>query len=249
MLFSGHKVRRNGRTHAGQYEIYVAYMAEHDQLRTGEGDALTLKALWADLSEELNSYGAGPKRTPVEWRRTFRSWKNQTRGKKRAIDENRSRGTGDASKTLSNLEERALSTWGRQVVDDPLDVRRIGFGEEQEEEDQLSDEDMPQAIAELMTPAPQSTETRTAAAKKSSSQTWCNQPSTKQKMMPMKADTKIASAIASLADCVAKSSKQQTVAIANLTEQTIAQNKTLLSILESQQKMMEIILSLLNRNM
>lgn len=116
------------KTHSGQYEIYVAHMLAHDQLRTGAGDPIKLNSLWDALAMEMNAYGAGPKKTATEWRHTLRSWKNQTRSKARFImDHGQGTGGGAAcSKTLTDIEERALSIWGLEAVKG-LQVGAVGF--------------------------------------------------------------------------------------------------------------------------
>lgn len=112
-------IKRGPRTHGGQYEIYLAHLERHNQLRTGAGDPVALSKLWKSLCDELNAYGVGATKSSSEWQATFRQWKNHTRHKARAIHAHGS-GTGGGPanlKMLTDLEERALSVWGREVLD------------------------------------------------------------------------------------------------------------------------------------
>lgn len=75
--------------------------------------------IWAKLTDELNAIGVGPQKTVAEWKRCFQMWKAQSRYKARLIKvHGEQTGGGPASrKTLSDLEERMLSAYGREAID------------------------------------------------------------------------------------------------------------------------------------
>ena len=98
-------------------------------LKANKGDPDEIKKKWEELSEELNQFGSGPKKIAKEWQTTFANWKNQVRHKARLIKMHISQTGGGAQcdKKLSDIEERALSCWGRVPVDGS-GIGDIGIG-------------------------------------------------------------------------------------------------------------------------
>lgn len=122
--------KKNSRTHAGQFEIYVAHLEQHELLRTGgQGDPKTFNGLWENLTVELNSYGVGPRKSAREWQNTFNQWKHQIRHEARKLKKNSMEtGGGPASALLlTDIKERALNLLGRVVVDGH-NIGRVGRG-------------------------------------------------------------------------------------------------------------------------
>lgn len=151
----------------------MSHLSSYDQLRTGSGDPSKLKTLWENLSTELNAYGAGPVKSSGDWQATFRGWKHQIRHKARAIKKhgNETGGGPASAKQLSDVEERALYLWGKEVVGNGLDIGEVGFGcddivlpmVEEFVDESLEIVDMPPCSS----PSTQSTQQNQSAAKQS----------------------------------------------------------------------------------
>lgn len=162
--FLAEKAKRSTRTHAGQFEIFVGHVAEHEQLRTGAGDPVKLGKLWQNLTAQLNAYGAAPTKTTEGWQSTFMNWKHQLRRKARVIKEH-ANGTGGGppcDKKLTDIEERALSLWGREVIHGS-GAGIVGFGpclpsvnfkKDIDSDDDIDMSDMPAEPNETHRPTP-----------------------------------------------------------------------------------------------
>lgn len=202
-------------------------MAEHDQLRTGAGDPIKLNELWDALAIDLNAYGAGPSKTVADWRNSLRSWMNQTRSKARSIKEHGS-GTGGgpaSTKTLTDVEERALSLWGREAVDG-LHVGSIGFELAEPSNNVLAES--PTTSQQGLT-TPPTTQRRKQQPPPTTSRGQSQK--TQQMRMLLESDTQIATAINRLAD-----------SIADVAGQLAKSNDLLLEMAKTQQLMMSMLL-------
>lgn len=103
------------------------HQSRHKELRT-TGDPKVLTQLWMNLSKELNSFGSGATKTIAEWKETFAMWQSRTRLKARSLQ------TDPTSvKPLTDLEERALSVWGK-TVNTTVGVGCVGIDNDSEEE-------------------------------------------------------------------------------------------------------------------
>lgn len=141
LLIAVETKKRCAKTLQGQIEIFVNEMASCEQLRTGTGDPAHYNLKWEALAAELNSFGKGPKKTAKDWDQTFKNWKCSVRHKARLIatyDKGQSiyfieshnaiiifsftlhfTGTGGGpaiTKRLTDLEERAISIWGKEAI-------------------------------------------------------------------------------------------------------------------------------------
>lgn len=117
-------------THAGQYEIYIAHLEQHEQLRKmGQGDPVKLARLWENLTNELNAFGAGAVRTTAQWQKVLAQWKHSIRHEARVLKkQHQATGGGPATALqLTDIKERALSLLGRAVVDGS-NIGRVGRG-------------------------------------------------------------------------------------------------------------------------
>lgn len=92
-------------------------MTIHPELRSYACDPSKLDELWDAMAVELNEYGAGPKKTGKEWRKSMRSWKNQTRSQARAIERENLTGGRASTNKLRDYQERALRLWDPEIED------------------------------------------------------------------------------------------------------------------------------------
>lgn len=212
-------------------------MEMNNMLITGAGDPIKVNALWEAMAAEMNAYGAGPTKTAADWRTSLRSWKNQTRSKARSIAEHgRSTGGGPATaKTLTDIEQRALSLWGREMLDG-LGVGRIGIGTDQMDQ-------MDEPIAELPTNTQPTQPTLTPLQPHSPTAELVQNPPhskaiRKQKEVDkmLESESKIATAITCLAD------KMGDVAL-----QMANSNETLLELLKTQQMLLQLMMDRNNK--
>lgn len=101
--------QRSTKIHRRQYEFFTAALEQNESLRYGCGDPAKLLELWTDLSDQLNAIGVGPTKSPTEWRKSFVSWKAQTRHKAAHLCND--------ERTLSDLEVRMLKAYGCKAPD------------------------------------------------------------------------------------------------------------------------------------
>ena len=69
------KKKRNQRTSANQYEIYLAEVEQNEVLRINTVnptlDDNTIGELWQTLTKKLNSCSEGPVLTDLQWKKRF----------------------------------------------------------------------------------------------------------------------------------------------------------------------------------
>lgn len=116
-------IKKRNNTKDGQFQIYVAYLEQHDLLRStitvgrAVSDPDTFAKLWDTLTDELNAYGVhGPRRSTEEWQKVFASWKHNIRSEARKL-RRRNLETG-TSVQLSDLKQRALNLLSHEVADE-----------------------------------------------------------------------------------------------------------------------------------
>lgn len=165
--------------------------------------------MWENLSVELNAYGAGPVKSSGEWQTTFRAWKHQIRHKARTIKKhgNETGGGPASSKQLSDVEERALFLWGKEVVGNGLDIGEVGLGNIDDRDSTLVVEFIDENTEPIITPSSstqqhQSAAIQTPQRKQSAAKNSRVTGTAKTRMINMfkESDDKIADAILNLAE-------------------------------------------------
>ncbi|XP_018394990.1 PREDICTED: uncharacterized protein LOC108773624 [Cyphomyrmex costatus] len=98
-----------------QREILLTYMESHRELLQGRLSSKsesrrTMKDMWDDLANILNSSAEGPKKNSEEWRKSWNDWRMNVL-KKETKRRNHSRGTGGGSPmkvNFTDIEEKLL---------------------------------------------------------------------------------------------------------------------------------------------
>ncbi|XP_072939480.1 uncharacterized protein [Epargyreus clarus] len=137
-----------------QFLIMIDFMETNGDLsrpHPGAQGRQRMEAQWNELSELLNSTGAGIQKQADKWKRVWSDWKTKTKSKASLInrDANSTGGEPSKIKALTPLEERVLRIMGLRSVTGQI-VQKAGFESTEPASDHTLSSTQPQPAEEVI---------------------------------------------------------------------------------------------------
>ncbi|XP_072932838.1 uncharacterized protein [Epargyreus clarus] len=138
-----------------QFLIMIDFMETNGDLsrpQPGAQGRQRMETQWNELTELLNSTGAGVQKQADKWKRVWSDWKTKTKRKASLMnrDTNSTGGGPSTIKALTPLEERVLRIMGLRSVTGHQEVQEAGFESTEPASDHMLSSTQPQPAEEVI---------------------------------------------------------------------------------------------------
>ncbi|XP_072935006.1 uncharacterized protein [Epargyreus clarus] len=138
-----------------QFLIMIDFMETNGDLsrpQPGAQGRQRMETQWNELTELLNSTGAGVQKQADKWKRVWSDWKTKTKRKASLMnrDTNSTGGGPSTIKALTPLEERVLRIMGQRSVTGHQEVQEAGFESTEPASDHMLSSTQPQPAEEVI---------------------------------------------------------------------------------------------------